>query len=256
MPPRPRAGTPVARGLAAGGWGPPRAEGCRGSLSCSPISRLKAVLRATVAKGSLRWEVGQTGSPAAGGCGSSSLPPPGREWRPATEARPAACSPASPGGYGWGATGAGPGRDRPMGRGYSTVKSPPGKWRGRGLGVKFQAPEQWKACLGTRAAQGQFGAQSQDRGTGRCRLWPPPPGAAGPALTASPFPGSAEPHARLRRLHSATCWTPAARLACRSRGSQGATALACLAWERLGNEFTHLGSSGFGAGGNRLFKNT
>lgn len=134
MPPRPRAGTPVARGLAAGGWGPPRAEGCRGRLSCSPISRLKAVLRATVAKGSLRWEVSQAGSPAAGGCGSGSLPPPGREWKPATEARPAACSPASPGGYGWGATGAGPGRDRPMGRGYSTVKSPLESGGGGGWG--------------------------------------------------------------------------------------------------------------------------
>lgn len=52
----------------------------------------------TVAKGRLRWEVRQAGSPAAGGRGPGSLPPPGREWRPATEARPAACSPASPGG--------------------------------------------------------------------------------------------------------------------------------------------------------------
>ena len=100
MPPGPRAGPPVAQGLATGGWGPPRAEGCRGRLNCSPISRLKAALRASVAKGRLRWEVGQAGSPAAGGCGPGSLPPPGREWRPATEARPAACSPAGPGGYG------------------------------------------------------------------------------------------------------------------------------------------------------------
>ena len=181
---------PGARAHAAGGRGPPRADGCRGCLDHSPISRLKAAVRASVAKGRPRWGGGQAGRPAAGGGGPVSLPPPVREWRPAQEARPAACSPASPGGWGWGATGRGQGATGQWGEGiHSTAEFPLERGGGGGRGESSKLRSDGKPWWGPEPPRDSLGRRGrtegeEDAGRGRLRQerrappWPPLPSRA------------------------------------------------------------------------------
>lgn len=183
---------PGTRAHAAGGRGPPRADGCRECLDHSPISRLKAAVRASVAKRRPRWGGGQAGRPATGGGGPVSLPPPVREWRPAQEARPAACSPASPGGWGWVAAGRGQGATGQWGEGiHSTAEFPLERGRGGGGGRgesskvvsdgrPWWGPEPPRDSLGRRVRT----EAEEDAGRGRLRQerhappWPPLPSRA------------------------------------------------------------------------------
>lgn len=107
---------------------------------------------------------------------------------------------------GEGAAGAGPGRDGPMGRGRSTdCYISPGRWRGLGPGYS-SVSEQWKALVGADAAQGQFGAQGQDRDV-KMPAAADSTGSDRPRPSRRSLPGLRPPATRCRQFDSAPFWT-------------------------------------------------